>query len=91
MTCRSMAGWRKSDAVVRASARRARAADDRRCRMAQMARAIKVPPGRTSSIAAYGPSSRNTPAIRIIQWVRGRSMLLIYVAIAGNERSAHDP
>ena len=91
MTCRSMAGWRESDAVVRAVARRARAADDRRCRMAQMARAIRVPPGRISSIAAYGPSVRNTLASLIIQWVGGRSMLLIYVAIAGNERSAEDP
>jgi hypothetical protein len=91
LTCRSMAGWRRSDAVVGASARRTRTADDRRCRKAQTATAIRVPPGRISSIAAYGPSARNTPASFIIQWVRGRSMLLIYVAFAGNERSAYGP
>jgi hypothetical protein len=58
----------------RASARRAWAAIDDRFLTAHSESAIKLPPGSRSSIAAYGPSSRNELTSRVFQLSRGGAM-----------------
>ena len=58
----------------RASARRAWAAIDDRFLTAHTESAIRLPPGSRSSIAAYGPISRNDLPSRVFQLSRGRAM-----------------
>src|SRR6516162_10022745 len=54
-------------AVRPARARRIRAAISSRCRKSHSDSAIRLPPGRSNSIAAYGPNERVRVARRAIQ------------------------